>query len=312
MAFPRVGGHPDYTGSGASRFIPEIWSGKLNKKFYATSVVPSLCNTDYEGEIKAHGDKVIIRQIPTLNIRTYNKGMALNYERPESTTVELLIDKGKYFAFTIDHVDKFQSDLSLMDMWSSDAAEQMKISVDTDVLADLIDDGHASNLGATAGAISANINLGTFAGSSVPISKINIVDNLVGLGQVLDEQNVPENDRWVVIPAWAATRIKTSDLKDASLSGDGTSMLRNGRIGRIDRFTLYSSNLLYTANDGNAVKSWGILFGQKTALTWASQITETETLKAESTFGDLVRGLNVYGYKVIKPESLGMLVGSPA
>lgn len=312
MAFPKVVGHPEYGSTGTSKFIPEIWSGKLQKKFYDATVLAAISNTDYEGEIKNQGDKVIIRSTASISIKDYAKGQKLDYERPESPSLELLIDKAKYFAFAIDRIDKYQADIGLMDNWSGDASEQMKISIDTDVLAAIYNQGSSTNLGTAAGRISQNVNLGAGTGSAgFALTKVNIVDKIVEAGQCLDENNVPENDRFFIVPAWAVTRIKTSDLKDASMTGDGKSILRNGRIGMIDRFTVYSSNLLYSASDGTRT-CWNMIFGQTSALTFASQITEMETLKAESTFGDMIRGLNVFGYKVIKPEAMGTLVAYPA
>lgn len=97
--------------------------------------------------------------------------------------------------------------------------------------------------------------------------------------------------------------IKKSDLKDASLAGDGTSIMRNGRIGMIDRLMIYVSNLLNDQTDGSYT-TYDAIAGHKSAISWASQMTKMESLRAESTFGTLVRGLNVYGYKVLKPEAL--------
>jgi hypothetical protein len=112
----------------------------------------------------------------------------------------------------------------------------------------------------------------------------------------------------MVLPAWAVGRIKKSDLKDASLTGDGKSVLRTGRIGQIGPFTIYSSNLLYSVTDsGTNTTCWYGYFGHKSALSFAAQLTKMESLRAESTFGDLVRGLNVYGYKVLKSAAMGEL-----
>lgn len=290
-------GTPQYSGI----FIPEIWSGKLLVKFYAATVIAAITNTDYEGEIKNQGDKVIIRTTPDLTIRDYNKNQALIIERPESPNVEMEIDKAKYFNFICDDIDAYQSDIKLMDDWSRDAGEQMKIHVDEGFLADVYSDAHASNKGLTAGIKTQGYNLGT-SGTPLAIDKTNILDVMVDSGVVLDEQDVPENDRWMVIPPWMAGYIKQSDLKDASLSGDGTSMLRNGRIGRIDRYTLYVSNLLTSVSD--TYTCWHIMAGQRHAISFAAQMTKMETLRSESTFGELVRGLNVYGYKVLKSEAL--------
>jgi hypothetical protein len=193
-----------------------------------------------------------------------------------------------------------------MDQWSQDATEQQKIFIDTEQLALLKAQDHASNVGLTAGRISASYNMGV-ANTPVQLTKANVLDYIVDAGSVLDEQNIPETDRWMVIPAWVTGMIKKSDLKDASMTGDGKSTLRNGRIGVIDRFTMYNSNLLPITVESGPVNVWDIPFGHPLALTFASQFVKNETLRAESTFGDLVRGLHVYGSKVIKPEGLGTL-----
>lgn len=312
MSLPIANG-PNYSNrtvstiGASSRFIPEIWSSKLNVKFYEATVLAAISNTDYEGEIKSYGDKVIIRTVPTITIYDYEKGKNLTYDEPESPNIELVIDKGKHFNFTCDDVNAHQADIKLMDIWSNDASEQMKIAVDRDVLGSVYADVHADNTGATAGKISGNINLGA-AAAPLSITKTNILDYIVDCGTVLDEQDVPEEGRFLILPAWACGMIKKSDLKDASISGDNTSILRNGRMGMIDRFTVYNSNLLaYTLE--TADNAFHMLAGHKSALTFASQMTKMETLRNPTRFGDLMRGLNVYGYEVVKPEALVHLYG---
>jgi hypothetical protein len=291
-------GTPQYSGT----FIPEIWSGKLLVKFYAATVIAAITNTDYEGEIKDVSDKVIIRTVPDIIIRNYSKGQSLQIQRPESPNVELEISYAKYFNFICDDIDKHQTDIALMDSWSRDASNQMKIVVDTEFLADVYADADASNKGLTAGATSGSFNLGV-TGSPVVLSKANVLEFIVDVATVLTEQNVPEEDRWLVLPPWMTGMILKSDLKDASLAGDGTSIMRNGRIGMIDRFTTYESNLLTSVTDG-AFLAYHAMAGHKSGISFAAQMTKMESLRAESTFGTLVRGLNVYGYEVLKPESL--------
>jgi len=287
------------------RYVPAIYSGKLLVKYYARSVIAAISNTDYEGEIKEQGDTVYIRSIPSITIRDHKKGQALHHEQPSSTPVTLLIDKGKYWAFATNKVDDKQTDIKkYTDKWTDDASKQLKIQVDTDVLGDVYADAHASNQGATAGAISADLNLGV-SGTPVAVTKTNVLEYIVYMGQVLDEQNVPDEGRWIVIPAWLASCIKLSDLKDASLAGDGTSILRNGRLGMIDTFTLYKSNLLSTTADGSGNTCTNVLFGINDALTFATQLVENDNLKNPFGFGTLFRGLQVFGYKVVKPEALG-------
>jgi len=290
------------------RYVPAIYSGKLLVKFYARSVASAISNTDYEGEIKEQGDTVYIRSTPDITVRDHTKGQALVHEQPSSSPVSLLIDKGKYWAFSTNKVDDKQTDIKkYTDKWTDDASKQLKIAIDTAFLGDVYSDAHASNYGATAGAISGDINLGADGGTSVELTTANVLTKIVECGQVLDEQNVPEEGRWMVIPSWMASLLKLSDIKDASLTGDTVSPLRNGRIGIVDQFTLYKSNLLTTTTDGDGDAAACIIFGTNHAITFASQLTENENMKNPWAFGTLFRGLQVYGYKVVKPEALGWL-----
>ena len=299
MAYPNSAGRPQYSGN----FIPEIWSGKLIENFYDATVLAAISNPDYEGEIKAYGDTVNIRTTPSVTIRSYVKGQNLTVENPDKPKLQLLIDKGDYFACVEDDVDKVQSDIKLMDMWSKDASEQMKIKIDQRVLTDLLPDIAAANKGATAGRITASYNLGT-TGTPRAVTKVDILELIVDMGSVLDEANAPEQNRYIVIPAKAAGLIKKGDLKDASLTGDGTSVLRNGRLGMIDRFTVYISHNLQLQAGGK----FSVIAGHKMGFTFASQMTNMESLRAESTFGDIIRGLQVYGYKVVKGEAMAQAI----
>ena len=298
MVYPVSPGRPNYSGN----FIPELWSSKLIVNFYDATVLAAISNTDYEGEIKQYGDTVNIRTSPEVTIREYVKGQTLQLENPDKPKLQLLIDKGEYFACVEDDVDRVQSDIKMMNTWTKDASEKMKIKIDQRVLVDLLPDVAAINKGANAGRITGNFNLGTTA-SPFAVTKSTVTEFIVDVGTVLDEANAPESDRFMVIPAKMAGLIKKSELKDASLSGDGTSIMRNGRIGMIDRFTLYMSHNLY-----NDAGKFSIIAGHKMGFTFASQMTNMETLRSESTFGNIVRGLQVYGYKVVKPEALSTAV----
>ena len=303
MGFPTVPGFPAYESGSASQFIPAIWSGKLREKHYEATVLTAISNTDYEGEIRKFGDRVYIRAIPDVQIKKYVKGQDLDVQRPVSDAIELDIDKGQYWNVALDDVTKKQSDIAWMEKWSTDASEQLKIVIDTEVLAYIDGEVAATNKGANAGRISSAFNLGA-AAAPVQLTKANIIDYVVDCGTVLDENLVPETGRWMVVPAWIAGLIKKSDLKDASMTGDNESIVRNGRLGIIDRFTIYKSNLNeYVAGD----VAYHIPFGHKESLTYASQIVKTEKIRSERSFDDLVRGLCVYGYKVVLPSSIGDL-----
>lgn len=314
--------NPSYSGS----FIPAVWSAKLNAKFYAASVYGDIANTDWQGEISGMGDKVLINTAPTISIDDYEVGGTLTYQVPTPDVQELLIDRGKSFSFQINDVLAYQSKPELLDMFSADAAEQMRVAVDSNVLYNTFGGGHARNKGATAGAKSGGYNLGTDA-TPIVLTASNVVQKVLEMASVLDEQNVPDGDRYLVIDPATRALLFQSDLAKAYITGDGTSPIRNGKVGTIDRFTVYVTNQMprgtagsgtaWVSGDGreNSITSTGtvakrraIIAGHKSAITFASQVTKMETLRNPNDFGDYIRSLNVYGFKVVKPESLALMV----
>jgi hypothetical protein len=160
----------------------------------------------------------------------------------------------------------------------------MKIAIETDVL----------------GAVYADAGQ-TLA--SVTLDKTNILDWIIDAGVKLGKKNIPVTDRWIIIPHEAAGYIQKSDLKNTSLTGDDSSVIRssydNGRLGTIAGFTLYVSNCL--ASSGT---TYQCMAGHKSAVTYASQIVKVEKLRLQNMFGDAVRGQNVYGYKTVLPDGL--------
>ena len=309
--YPTGSGSADYVAAG---FIPEIWSGKLIEKFYAATVLAAISNTDYEGEIKSYGDRVKIRTKPTLAINNYLIDGDLALQRPVGSAVELYIDQGKYFAAILDDVIEKQSDINNMGIWADDASEQMKIVVDSDVLLYLLGTADPANRGLTAGAISGNINLGVTGtpiqtvGRNPATGQVEIIDVLLRIGQCLDEQNIPETGRWVVMPTWATFQLKRSELREVFVSGDSVSILRNGKFGQIDRFTIYASNLLpkgpIVGPPALASGEYVIYGGHAHGFTFASQMTNVETIRSERTFGQIIRGLQVYGRAVLDSKAI--------
>jgi hypothetical protein len=318
MSVPRVQGYPDLSSSGLSQYTPQIYALELLEKFYLTTVFGDIANTKYEGQIKKYGDKVIIRTRPDVTINDYIKGQKLNYETPESPTVELLIDKAKYYALSIDDIDKVQNDIDAMSEWAFDGGQQLAISIDSSILNAFYADASALNIGIAAGAVSGSFNLGT-TGSPLSLNSeattggaVNILDVIVDAGTVLTEQNVPLTDRWIVLPAWATGMLQKGELRRYDVVGETPNqVLRNGKLGTIGRFTVYESNNIAGVTDGSDT-CYNIPFGHKSALTFASQLVKNETLKNPDSFGDLMRGLQVYGWEVVKPEAMGVIYGKKA
>jgi hypothetical protein len=320
-------------------FIPTLWSGKLNAKFYAASTFADICNRDWEGEIANIGDKVVINNIPSLTVRDYQVGANLLYQTPNPSTVELAVDRGKYFAFNVSDVLNYQAKPDLMDMFSSDAAEQMRTTIDSTCLyrtllstpsqPGLEDGVVAANRGATAGARSGAYNLGTDTSPvALDATTETTLDLILRMSAVLDEQNVPDGNRWLVIDPATRIRLAATRLAQAQFMGDPKSMIRNGMIGTIDRFKVYVSNQLpyknasasvWTSGDGTETSISGashgtrvrlIAAGHTAAIAFASQVNKTETLRNPSDFGDLVRGLQIFGHKVVKGTALTVAVVS--
>jgi hypothetical protein len=271
--------------SGQAGFIPEVFSKLLQAKFYSSSVLPAISNTDYEGEISGQGDKVHIRTVPAVSVADYNG--SISYADLTTSTVELLIDQAKSYAFKMDDVLSAQGDIDMLAEASQDAAESMRIAVETDVLANVV-------TGATT------------IGSQTTITASNILTSILDIAKDLDELNIPEEGRYIVLPPSMISLLKQSELRQAYLTGDATSPLRNGQVGQVDRFTVYQSNLLYTPSSGTDATYTHVLAGHPKAITFASQFTNTETVRLESTFGDGVRGLKVYGRKVVTPDCLAV------
>lgn len=310
----------------SGNFIPTVWSAKLNAKFYASTLFNEISNTNWQGDISGMGDKVIIHTAPTITVSNYVAGGSLSYQVPTPSTLEMVIDKAKAFAFQINDVLDYQAKPNLLDMFSADAGEQMKITIDSNVLYNTIFQAAAANQGASAGAKSGSYALGT-AAAPVAVNATsgdvnNILTKILQMASVLDEQNVPEGERFLLLDPATRALLMNTNLAQAQFMGDSSSMVRNGKIGTIDRFTTYVTNQLPYANAGgtswtsgygdessivaaaNAAKRRVIVAGHKSAITFASQITKMETVRNPNDFGDFIRSLNVYGFKVVKPEAL--------
>ncbi len=315
--------NPAYSGT----FIPTLWSKKLNAKFYASTMLSEVSNTNWEGEIQNQGDTIRIRTAPSITIRDYaGPGSVLDSEVPTPIFTDMQIDQAKYFSVQVSDVLEYQADLELMSMFTEDAGKQLKIAIENDTFYNwFVTNGpHASNEGATAGAISGGFNLGT---DTAPIDQAdpqNVLNAILEMAAVLDEQNVPEEGRWLMLSPKDRNLLMQSNIAQAYFTGDSSSTVRSGKIGMLDRFTVFVSNLLPRGaagtdwNDGQGTLTPGAVAGAKArrmmvagtkhACSFASQITKTEPLRNQSDFGDIVRGLSVFGRKVTKPEALTVAV----
>ncbi len=313
-------------------YIPELFANKMLVNFFEVTLWTSLANTDYQGEIKNQGDKVWMATTPDISINDYVTGTDLTYETPNSAPRELLIDQGLSWGYKIDDVDQVQTHLNLLNAFAAQAAEKMAQAVDINILKYItVGDGTTSasaiadsdNFGTAAGAISGSVNLGAeyttasgdnaLAPTGAPTAvATDMVNYIVDANLVLDEQNISKQNRWIVLPAWACSLLKKGELRRADITGDSTGVIRNGLIGEVDGMQIYRSNNVYHATEdggtGDDVELFYCPFGTKEGLTFASQLTKTESVRLEKQFGDAYRGLNIFGRAVSQPTAIGMMI----
>ncbi len=290
-----------------ANFVPEYWSGKMLARFYESTILPSLVNTDYEGEIKASGSTVRIRRPPVVVVKDYKPSGTpgydpvadgITYDELSAEEIVMEINQAKMYAFKVDDVLAAQADIKIVSEAMKDAAQNMKIVVERETFEYMYTGVDAAN------------QVGSDVAPEV-VGANNIMEYVLELGQRLDEANIPEEGRYLVIPPWMASRAKNSDLRQVSVTGDNKSPLRNGVVGQLDRFTIYQSNLLPQVSDGAGGFSTAVIGGTKAFCSFATQIVKTEDVRLEKQFGDGVRGLQVYGRKVVQPKAGLVLFAKP-
>jgi hypothetical protein len=236
--YPVAPGNPDYSSTSSNAYIPAIYSALLVKKFYPATVWSDISNTMYEGDIKDSGDTVFIRTRPTIETFKYKKGMVLPVQNPESAYVTLKIDQGEGFSFALDKVDEFQSDIKLMNVWAEDASNQMKQVIDRKLLGmvagdttyDTINGSSLIMKGSYTSLMGTSYTLGatnsSTAGNDTTLNLIGnkLLERILTYGQILDENAVPDTERFVVLPPSHIQALKYSDLKLAYLTGDAASL----------------------------------------------------------------------------------------
>lgn len=273
-----------------TNFIPEVWSARLLEHLDKVHVYAGLMNRDYEGDIRAYGDTVHINQVGDITISDYTGSDISDPQELDSTMLDLVIDKAKYFNFQIKDVNNAQSNPKLVDAAMQRASYGMN---------DVIDQYLASLL--LAGVDQGNVLYGDT--DAVTPTSANAYDYLVDLGVVLNEANVPMMGRWVVVPPWFHGLL----LKDPRFVGNGTgysqAVLQGGLVGEAAGFQIHLSNNVPNTS-GSKYK---VIAGTNAAGAFAEQLVELEAYRLEKNFSDAVKGLHVYGAKVIQPKALAVM-----
>lgn len=307
MTVAAVAGQPDYTVATGSANIPELFSRQYRKKQYDSVLAANITNTDHTGELKGLGDTVRINTIPDVTIGDYYKGKKREWEKCQADPVIMRVNRASDFAVVRDDVDQAQFwDKDFLGKLGQDAAKKINIKIDTDLLGSVYVDAGAHNQGLTAGAKTGQYNLGSSA-APLGISKSNILDIVHNRLQVVAyEANFDEEDCFLAMPSWMTGLLNVSDLKDTSMTGQ-PSTLRGGFQGKLGIFQTYRTNL-YTSFSGGGKTVFPVLFGSKSAIAFVSQLNKTQYFpNLEATSGSGLAGINLYDWKVINPELLGVL-----
>jgi hypothetical protein len=304
MAFGSAGGYGNLP---SGNFTPQIFSQKVQKFFRRASVVEDVTNTDYAGEIENFGDTVKIIKEPTITVQDYARGTAVSTQDLADDQITLVVDQGSYFAFKVDDIEERQSHVNFESLATSSGAYSLKRNYDFNVLKHIYD-----NAATSAG------NTGT---DGSPIDGDAAVDTLADVVSaaktVLDGNDVPEENRWLVAPPafFQQLRKAGAKLSDQSILADGgVSQIRNGKV--TDRplfgFNMYMTNSIAVSGGNAANKTFGsaganeyaFLYGHMSAVATANHIAKTELIRDPDSFADIVRGLHVFGRKILRDDAV--------
>ena len=317
MAFDSAAGYGNLP---SGNFAPQIFSQKVLKFFRRASVAEDITNTDYTGEIENFGDTVNIIKEPTITVSSYTRGSTVNTQDLADDQITLTVDQANAFAFKIDDIEERHSHVNFEALATSSGAFSLKRKYDANVLQTL------ANGAGIAGADDASISGGltttesTLGTASAPINVeaddagINL---MLLMARLMDDQSVPEENRWFVAPPVFYEKMFQAGNKiaEVQVTGDATSNLRNGLAtpGTLAGFRCYKSTALNSTAGTDQVTMSGlatdgsenlILAGHISAAATASHIAKTEVVRSTESFSDVVRGLHVFGRKVLRPEAL--------
>lgn len=267
-----------------SQMIPSIWSARILQKLNDTLVFgqPGVVNRDYEGEISDQGSEVYVHSFSEVSTAPYNRNnTVLAYEQLQDARTVLQITESDYYGVKLDDLDAAQMKPQIMDQVSQDAAYQLARVQDTFL------SGFYADAGQT---------LEGDAGAARVITSANAYETFVQAGEMLDDNNVPSEGRYAIVPPWIASALLLDDKYFLKAS---QSSVLNGSIGNVAGINILRSNRV---NVGTSV--YNCMVGHSSAISFAQQLSKTEGLRDQDSFSDLLRGLTLYGAKTVRPECL--------
>jgi len=299
------------TAGQANQFwVPEIYSKKVQLALRKASTVEAICNTDYMGEIKNFGDTVNIVKEPEMSVAAYTRGLTplVNTTVTDQELV-LIINKANYFHFQIDSLEKRFGHINFQEIASNNAAYKLKDTMDTEVLDDMYTQAITATALTTPAVAASELLFGKVAtpilinhtAGGLNVDPLNFMSRCA---QILDENNNPDEGRWFVAAPNFYNSLADTSSKLLSIDYNaGKGSLRNGLVasGLVRGFSMYKSNNLPASAGTTPV----VLFGHMRSTSAASAMNTVESFRSPTTFADEVRGLHVYGRKVLTTASVG-------
>ena len=297
------------TGQTNSFFLPKVYSKKVLNFFRKSSVVEAITNTDYSGEISAFGDSVKIIKEPVITVYQYERGADITKTALTDQETSLVVDTANAFKFIVDDIETAMSHVNFKEVAASSAAYALRDAFDEGVIATMFAGVSASSPNHILGADNAtDLAAGTFDGTGnldigFGTDEHDPLDIMAYMARLLDEQDIPEEGRWFLAPPSFYEQLGQSSSKLMSVDFNaGQGSIRNGLVssGKLRGFDMYKSNNV--AAPSNAAGK--ILGGHMSSTATAQTITSTEVIRDPDSFGDICRGLHVYGAKVLRPEAM--------
>ena len=297
------------TGQTNSFFLPKVYSKKVLNFFRKSSVVEAITNTDYSGEISAFGDSVKIIKEPVITVYQYERGADITKTALTDQETSLVVDTANAFKFIVDDIETAMSHVNFKEVAASSAAYALRDAFDEGVIATMFAGVAASSPNHILGSDNAtDLAAGTFDGTGnldigFGTDEHDPLDIMAYMARLLDEQDIPEEGRWFLAPPSFYEQLGQSSSKLMSVDFNaGQGSIRNGLVssGKLRGFDMYKSNNV--AATSNAAGK--ILGGHMSSTATAQTITSTEVIRDPDSFGDICRGLHVYGAKVLRPEAM--------
>ena len=277
-----------------NNFIPEVWSAALQEPLYKNLVFANLANHDYEGEISGMGDTVRISEIGDILISTYTKNSTTALTIQELTDAQqiLNIDQALYFNFFIDDVDQAQTKINIMPKAMERAGYNLKDAIDQRI----------ATITSTTGGFFTGLNSTELGSTVTPLSCAStlVVQAFSWYDRIMNQNNVPTNGRWIIFPPALSQQLRNAQLIMPQSQANGVNPDTAAKVGNFYGFDIYISNNVY----GQVSSQYHVIAGHSMGLSFAGQINKVEAYRPQTAFSDAVKGLYVYGAKVIRPQAI--------